>query len=281
MNVTGQNKILIILGMHRSGTSLITHWLYNCGLEIGVQLLGPGLGNTEGHFEDIEFYELHLEILRENNLHDSGIIYGTNGEIKSDQKKKIKNLIESKNRQYAQWGWKEPRTCLFLNIYREILPEAYYLIIFRSYHFVVVSLLKRAFADVDAKYKSSKKSFFSKLVWQTVRKKRVFRKFCHQYADDFLKTWIFYNDKIIKNIKTLPSEKYLVLNYTLLNEKDSEIISFLVNNWNFSLNYSKFSEIFNQSLFSKPFDVDLYVKDKQLISCAEQLSNSLMAYVKK
>jgi hypothetical protein len=280
VNSTGQTKTLIILGMHRSGTSLITHWLYNCGLEIGARLLGPGLGNSEGHFEDIEFYKLHLEILRENNLDDSGIIYHTAGEIKSAHKEKIKNLVESKSSQFLQWGWKEPRTCLFLNVYREILPEAYYLIIFRDYHFVVVSLLKRSFAEIDAGYENAEKSFFSKLTWKKIRRKLVFRKFCQQRADEFLKVWIFYNEKIIKNIKTLPSEKYLVLNYSVLNEKDTEIISLLVDNWNFSLTYTKFSEIFKPSLFSKPFNIDKYIKDKQLVAYANQLSKSLMEYVK-
>jgi len=266
--------------MHRSGTSLIAHWLYNCGLEIGARLLGPGLGNSEGHFEDMDFYKLHLEILRENGLHDSGIIYHAPLKIESIHKEKIKNLVASKCEQFAQWGWKEPRTCLYLNVYREILPDAHYLIIFRYYNAVVISLLKRSFAEIDAKYESTKRGFFSKLAWRKIRKKLVFRKFCYQHADEFLKVWIFYNEQIIKNIKTLPSEKYLVLNYSVLINNDTEIISQLVNNWNFSLSYSKFSEIFNQSLFSKPFNIDIYIKDKQLLARANQLSNSLIGYVK-
>lgn len=72
MNLTYQNRTLLILGMHRSGTSLITHWLYRCGLEIGDTLFGPGLGKSEGRFEDVDFYNLHLEILRENKHHHSG-----------------------------------------------------------------------------------------------------------------------------------------------------------------------------------------------------------------
>ena len=53
----------MVVGMHRSGTSLITNWLYRCGLQIGEHLLEPGEGNVEGHFEDVEFLKIHEEIL--------------------------------------------------------------------------------------------------------------------------------------------------------------------------------------------------------------------------
>jgi len=48
--VNGKIKFLVILGMHRSGTSLITQWLKNCGLSVGDSLHGADVGNAEGHF---------------------------------------------------------------------------------------------------------------------------------------------------------------------------------------------------------------------------------------
>jgi len=46
---------LIIAGMHRSGTSLISQWLNRCGLNLGENMIGASSGNVEGHFEDIDF----------------------------------------------------------------------------------------------------------------------------------------------------------------------------------------------------------------------------------
>ena len=69
-----QNKTLIIAGMHRSGTSLITHWLNECGLQLGDDFLGAGLGNVDGHYEDLEFLKLHEEILEANNLPATGLM---------------------------------------------------------------------------------------------------------------------------------------------------------------------------------------------------------------
>jgi len=263
--------------MHRSATSLITHWLYECGLEIGESLLGPGIGNIEGHFEDLEFFKLHVEILRENNFDHSGIIDHSVGDIPSDYKEKIKDLIESKNRRFFQWGWKEPRTCLFLDFYRDILPDACYLVVYRSYQFVVISLLKRAFANFDNLY-NTRKSYLSKWAWYKVRRKRFFKKFCRQHSDYFLKVWIFYNEQILKNISNLTPERYLVLNYSMLNSKDHDVLSFLINNWQFSLQYKKFSDTYNEKLFSEPFNMESYISDKELINKAKNLENVLETY---
>ena len=62
------SKVVVIVGMHRSGTSLITQWLQRCGLFIGDSLEGPGVGNVQGHFEDIDFLQLHQELLLKKKL---------------------------------------------------------------------------------------------------------------------------------------------------------------------------------------------------------------------
>lgn len=277
MEKSAQNKTLILLGMHRSGTSLIAHWLQNCGLQIGAELLGPGHSNVEGHFEDVEFYNIHREILENNNLDESGVIFNSVNSISVINKAKIEQLIQSKNRLFEQWGWKDPRTCLFLDFYREILPDAYYLIIIRDYKCVVISLIKRMMRELDSLYNSPQKKFLSKIAWR-LRRARVMRKISREQADYFLKVWIFYNEKILENISALSPEKYLVIDYEYLKEKDFEVATVLNKKWNFSVHYSKFADVLNESLFSKPFNLDAYVSDKQLIVKANNLGKRLKCY---
>ena len=62
------SKVLVIVGMHRSGTSVITQWLYRCGLFIGNNLVGPDTGNEQGHFEDADFLRLHQKFLRKRHF---------------------------------------------------------------------------------------------------------------------------------------------------------------------------------------------------------------------
>ena len=49
------SKVAIVVGMHRSGTSVVAQWLSRSGLFIGDSLLGPNVGNEQGHFEDADF----------------------------------------------------------------------------------------------------------------------------------------------------------------------------------------------------------------------------------
>ena len=37
-------RVLVITGMNRSGTSLVAHYLNQCGLDIGERLLMPNFG---------------------------------------------------------------------------------------------------------------------------------------------------------------------------------------------------------------------------------------------
>ena len=57
---------LIIAGFHRSGTSLVSQLLHHAGLFLGYDLMGATFSNPHGHFEDIQAYELHQQILADN-----------------------------------------------------------------------------------------------------------------------------------------------------------------------------------------------------------------------
>lgn len=270
------SKTLLVVGMHRSGTSLITNWLYRCGLQVGEQLLEAGMGNKEGHFEDVEFLKMHEEILISNDFPSTGYIYDKKIDISVYQLEKLKSIIRIKNQRYNQWGWKEPRTCLFLDLYRELLPGSKYLIIFRDYPSVVNSLLKRDFDVVEKKYLSRK--FFSQLVWIYFRRNRRKRKFYHDNAECFLKVWIAYNEHILNMLKDLPAEDYLVVNYSLLEKCDRQVFSFLTNTWRFALQYFSFKEVYNQNLLSKVVDVDSFIPDMALLSRARNIADSFKAY---
>ena len=263
--------------MHRSGTSLITNWLHRCGLNVGESLLGPSLGNDEGHFEDIDFFKMHLEILGDNNLHDSGLLINPAIVLSQAHKESIKNIIRQKNGSSDQWAWKDPRTCLFLDFYREAIPNAYQLIVFRDYQSVVISLLKRTFGEICLQY-TSRKGFFSRLVWDKYRRERQREKFYNQNATHFLKVWCYYNQLILENINFLPDDRFLVVNYQMLNTLDAAVIGQIKNDWNFSLDPVPFSDIYKDGLLSKPFDVEKYFKDEELVGYARRLTQQLESY---
>jgi len=68
-------KVLIITGMHRSTTSLVTQWLRQCGLFIGERPLDPDQANAVGQVEDPDFLRMHERLLKKRNYSTTGLIY--------------------------------------------------------------------------------------------------------------------------------------------------------------------------------------------------------------
>ena len=56
---------LLVLGMHRSGTSALTRTLNLLGAALPNELLGPSVNNPMGHWESTRLYELHNELLQQ------------------------------------------------------------------------------------------------------------------------------------------------------------------------------------------------------------------------
>jgi hypothetical protein len=133
---------LVICGMHRSGTSLVASLLQAVGLAIGCEVAAPGLGNPRGHFEDPDFLELHESMLAARG--ESCFSIGENFEPPTDARftRRTQELIAARGAQ-PLWGWKDPRTCLFLDHWERFLPEARYLFLYRHPVDVALSLWRR------------------------------------------------------------------------------------------------------------------------------------------
>ncbi|NEQ37338.1 MAG: glycosyltransferase, partial [Okeania sp. SIO3I5] len=143
-----KSTVFIITGMHRSGTSLTASLFQSVGVNIGEKLVSAEYGNIKGHFEDIEFVELHKGILRSQNIDDLGSNIETKQILVKKQylkaaKKLIKNREEGNDKNKKIWGWKDPRTTLFLDFWLELLPDAKFIFVYRSPWEVVDSLYRR------------------------------------------------------------------------------------------------------------------------------------------
>lgn len=63
VNQTKNNKLIVVLGMHRSGTSAISAGMQVLGVEFGDRLLPPVKGdNDKGYWEDIDLCALNVKM---------------------------------------------------------------------------------------------------------------------------------------------------------------------------------------------------------------------------
>lgn len=56
-------RVVLVLGMHRSGTSALTKGLEALGVDLGAELMPPASDNPRGFWEDTGFYRLNEELL--------------------------------------------------------------------------------------------------------------------------------------------------------------------------------------------------------------------------
>ncbi len=132
--------------MHRSGTSLVSSLLQRTGINIGEKLIAANSANPRGYFEDVDFYEFHEHLLHQRGqtyLHvDSNFTFEPTGPEVSRARQL---LVERSHR--PLWGWKDPRTSLFLAFWKQLLPDGRFLFVYRHPIEVLLSLLRRGEFD--------------------------------------------------------------------------------------------------------------------------------------
>lgn len=151
MNLEGTP--VLVVGMHRSGTSAVTRALRVLGVYLGEEkdLIPADEGNRDGYWE-------HRALVNANDtlLARFGLLWQSAGLLPSDWPEyeqiasdmdRLQGFMSRVFAGHAYWGWKDPRTTLLLPVYREILERAgldpIYVICLRNPLDVAASLQRR------------------------------------------------------------------------------------------------------------------------------------------
>jgi hypothetical protein len=242
------NRVLVILGMHRSGTSLTAQWLHACGLNLGDRLMGGGVGNVRGHFEDLDFHDLHEDVFKTNGVPYGGLKPVPPLSLSPSQFEEMTALVELKNSLNPQWGWKDPRTCLFLEHYLAILQsptQPSFLVVFRGAAEVVDSMARRRKKEMRNRPAPANKPSDE----ESPARKKLESIVERAFARDSLDCWVQYNEKILEALDQLQPDRYLVTNYSDLMKNSESIFAWLIRN-GFQLSFVPFQEIFDSGLMS-------------------------------
>lgn len=138
---------IIVVGFHRSGTSLLAQLLHRSGLFLGDQLLGAMQSNPYGHFEDVEIVKLHSDILRAHG--DTWLVDGQRSWHFSEQHwRRMRDHARHRSKHHAIWGFKDPRVCFFLGAWKYLMPNARFVIVYRDPAECVHSLERRHSSDL-------------------------------------------------------------------------------------------------------------------------------------
>jgi hypothetical protein len=144
-----------VLGFGRSGTSLTMRLLNLMGVEIGPEedLVPPvEAENPRGYWEPRWMLELNDEILAKLGSdwwHPLSAEPGWERRPEFDPlRERARGLLEEKFGSAALYGWKEPRTTLTLPFWRELIPDARYVICLRNPVDAISSFQRRPEPDL-------------------------------------------------------------------------------------------------------------------------------------
>jgi hypothetical protein len=151
--------VICVLGMHRSGTSLLTRILNLIGLYLGSDealTTEPAAYNPKGHWEHKEISSICEAILKKHGgswdepplLPPGWETAAAIGGVRHHAQK----LIQDQFGEVQLWGWKDPRSCVTLPFWQQLLPNMRYIICLRSPVDVARSL---AYRDSFSMEKSS------------------------------------------------------------------------------------------------------------------------------
>ena len=116
---------ILVLGMHRSGTSMVTHILNVLGAELGSRLMPPAPDNPDGFREHLDVVQAHDELLAALGHAWDDFRPLPSGWLETAAARhaqaKIEALLHAEFLGRTRWAIKDPRLCLLMPLWRNVI----------------------------------------------------------------------------------------------------------------------------------------------------------------
>ncbi len=118
---------LVVLGMHRSGTSALTGTLHHLGVALGSRLMAATPDNPRGYWEHSDIVAVHERLMM-------ALGYGwddirslppgfEHGEAAQAARRELAVIVNREFTGAPLWGVKDPRLCRLMPLWAEIFAE--------------------------------------------------------------------------------------------------------------------------------------------------------------
>lgn len=227
---------VVIAGMHRSGTSVLANLLQATGVDVGRRLMPAAAANPRGYFEDLDFQELHERVIQAS--HPRLLWLPVEGErlVFSDADRAEGRRLAALRDDAPVWGFKDPRTCLFLDFWDEVLDDARFVFIFRRPELVVDSLRRRG-DDIFLDWRRR-----AKLLQRWLGVSR----FVPARAADM---YVYYNERLAAFAEA-HTERSLVLDLDVLEQTFPRAVDRMRGEWGLDLGDVDVSEVVERKLMT-------------------------------
>lgn len=120
-------KIVVMLGMHRSGTSAITRGLAALGVELGNSFIHTQEDNPKGYWEDADINALNIEALKELGLDWNSLRPLKESDFSSaafdSLEPRALDVLRGKMADVPVFGFKDPRTTRLLPFWKRVFDD--------------------------------------------------------------------------------------------------------------------------------------------------------------
>ncbi len=189
--------IYIVLGMHKSGTTLVSQILHQSGIDMGN--FDISIQYDEGNqYERKETQEINKELLACGDNFSLDVVKSIDDAIPRNFSKlqvRAVTLVNFLNRRHEAWGFKDPRTCLTYQFWKSVLPEHKIVFVYRSPR-EVSKHYQRGLAPLNFIMKT-------KRYWKSIA------------------AWYLYNSQCVRYLKNNRGIPFLAVNYSNLMTSDS------------------------------------------------------------
>jgi O-antigen biosynthesis protein len=156
-----RQKLVVVLGMHRSGTSAVTCGLQIMGIDLGSNLMPPKPGENDiGFFEDLDLNQLNIAMLSalDSDWHSVAPLEKDFPEIlrKKGYFQEAVGLLRQKMRDFPNFAFKDPRTARLLPFWKQVFEycslDVSYIVAIRNPISVAKSLARRNSFDLEKSF---------------------------------------------------------------------------------------------------------------------------------
>lgn len=180
--------IYVVLGMHKSGTTLVSQILHRSGIRMGQG------DEVDGDYDEGTFHERHD--VYDLNTDILGFTFPAQRfpvpkrlALTEHQRSRMREIIAKHEAVGGDWGFKEPRCCLTYDLWREELP---------AHRLIVVT---RDLSEVWTHFQKHESPWL--LTWRCVR------------------TWCDYNERVLDSLRRTMFP-YVVIDYRELMNDSAE-----------------------------------------------------------
>lgn len=183
--------IFLVLGMHKSGTTLVAQTLHRSGISMGWDITDEHFAYRGNHCESPLVNLINDRLLTSEGLLSSDILSGIASPASEDILHDLEEYINRQSQNSKDWGIKDPRMCLTYPVWADQIPQHKLLVIFRTP------------CEVNLHY----------------LQKSPRRKMLTQFWKSF-RVWSVYNKAILEILETKDVNDYIVFEYGQLMQSD-------------------------------------------------------------